>query len=167
MSEWRKNQGAMITFSKSYLLRISFQSLHTNFSGCARITKCAQYLKIALSMTFSITATHTLYSYPKETWANIWKPFQTTNADLDSPLISKMELFVTIINVFYQILIVSYKFIIDVAGALYLPKRFTYFQTSLTHWNATQRLKDFLILGKKTTNKNMVVKKTCINIKEL
>ena len=53
---------------------------------------------------------------------NIQKPFQTTDADLDSPLISKMELFVTIINVFYQILIVSYKFIIDVAGALYLPQ---------------------------------------------
>ena len=58
----------------------------------------------------------------KETWMNIQKPFQTTDADLDSPLISKMELFVTIINVFYQILIVSYKFIIDVAGALYLPQ---------------------------------------------
>ena len=39
---------------------------------------------------------------------------------------------------------------------LEIGKRFTYFQTSLTYWNATQMLKDFLILGKKTTNKNMV-----------
>ena len=87
------------------------------------------------------------------------KCFQATDADLDSPLISKMELFVTIINVFYQILIVSYKSIIDVAGALIflkIGKRFTYFQTSLTYWNATQKLKDFLILGKKITNKNVV-----------
>ena len=37
-----------------------------------------------------------------------------------SPLISKMELFETIINGFNQILIVSYKSIIDVAGVLYL-----------------------------------------------
>ena len=43
------------------------------------------------------------------------------DAKLDSPLISTMELFVTIINGFYQILIVLYKSIIDVAGALYLP----------------------------------------------
>ena len=80
-----------------------------------------------------------------------------------------MELFVTIINGFYQILIVSYKSIIDVAGALIflkIGKRFTYFQTSLTYWNATQMLKDFLILGKKTTNKKYVkVKIKCINIK--
>ena len=62
----------------------------------------------------------------KETWLNIQKAFQTINADLDSPLISKKELFVTIINGFYQILIVSYKSIIHVAGALYLPQnRFT------------------------------------------
>ena len=62
----------------------------------------------------------------KETWLNIQKAFQTINADLDSPLISKKELFVTIINGFYQILIVSYKSIINVAGALYLPRnRFT------------------------------------------
>ena len=33
---------ALITFSESYLLHISFQLLCTNFSGCARITKCAQ-----------------------------------------------------------------------------------------------------------------------------
>ena len=39
-----------------------------------------------------------------------------------STLISKMELFVTISNGFYQILIVSYKSIIDVAGTLYLPQ---------------------------------------------
>ena len=39
-----------------------------------------------------------------------------------STLIFKMELFVTIINGFYQILIVSYKSIIDLAGALYLPQ---------------------------------------------
>ena len=39
-----------------------------------------------------------------------------------STLISKMELFVTISNGFYQIFIVSYKSIIDVAGTLYLPK---------------------------------------------
>ena len=39
-----------------------------------------------------------------------------------STSISKMELFVTIINGFYQILIVSYKSIIDVAGTLYLPQ---------------------------------------------
>ena len=31
---------------------------------------------------------------------------------------------------------------------LEIGKRFTYFQTSLTYWNATQMLKDFLILGK-------------------
>ena len=108
---------------------------------------------------FQLMHTHTLYLYMKETWVNIQKPFQTTNVDLDSPLISKMELFVTIINSFYQILIVSYKSIIDVAGALIflkIGKRFTYFQTSLTYWNATQMLKDFLILGKKTTNKNTV-----------
>ena len=62
----------------------------------------------------------------KETWLNIQKAFQTINADLDSPLISKKELFVTIINGFYQILIVSYKSIINVAGALHLPRnRFT------------------------------------------
>ena len=62
----------------------------------------------------------------KETWLNIQKVFQTINADLDSPLISKKELFVTIINGFYQILIVSCKSIINVAGALYLPRnRFT------------------------------------------
>ena len=58
----------------------------------------------------------------KETWLNIQKAFQTINADLDSPLISKKELFVTIINGFYQILIVSYKSIINVAGALCLPQ---------------------------------------------
>ena len=58
----------------------------------------------------------------KETWLNIQKAFQTINADLDSPLISKKELFVTIINGFYQILIVSYKSIINVAGVLYLPQ---------------------------------------------
>ena len=40
--------------------------------------------------------------------------------EINSPLISKLELFVTIINGFYQILIVSYNSIIDVAGALYL-----------------------------------------------
>ena len=39
---------------------------------------------------------------------------------------------------------------------LEIGKRFTYFQTSLNYQNATQMLKDFLILGKKTTNKNMV-----------
>ena len=62
----------------------------------------------------------------KETWLNIQKAFQTINADLDSPLISKKELFVTIIHGFYQILIVSYKSIINVAGVLYLPQnRFT------------------------------------------
>ena len=62
----------------------------------------------------------------KETWLNIQKAFQTINADLDSPLISKKELFVAIINGFYQILIVSYKSIINVAGVLYLPQnRFT------------------------------------------
>ena len=27
---------------KNYFLRISFQLLHTDFSDCARITKCAQ-----------------------------------------------------------------------------------------------------------------------------
>ena len=49
---------------------------------------------------------------------------------------------------------------------LKIGKRFTYFQTSLTYWNATQMLKDFLILGKKTTNKKYVkVKIKCINIK--
>ena len=58
----------------------------------------------------------------KETWLNIQKAFQTINADLDSPLISKKELFVAIINGFYQILIVSYKSIINFAGALYLPR---------------------------------------------
>ena len=108
---------------------------------------------------FQLLHTHTLYLYTKETWVNIQKPFQKTNVNLDSPWISKMELFVTIINGFYQILIVSYKSIIDVAGALIflkIGKRFTYFQTSLTYWNATQMLKDFLILGKKTTNKNTV-----------
>ena len=50
------------------------------------------------------------------------KSFQTTNADLDSLLISKVELFVTIINGFYQIFIVSYKSIIDITGALYHPR---------------------------------------------
>ena len=79
-------------------------------------------MKIVLRMTFSITArTHTLYLYTKETWVNIQKPFQTTDADLDSPEISKMELFVAIINGFYQIL-VSYKSAIDAVGALYLPR---------------------------------------------
>ena len=58
----------------------------------------------------------------KETWLNIQKAFQTINAGLDSPLISKKELFVAIINGFYQILIVSYKSIINVAGALCLPR---------------------------------------------
>ena len=51
---------------------------------------------------------------------------------------------------------------------LEIGKRFTYFQTSLTYWNATQMLKDFLILGKKTANKKYgKVKTRCINIKEL
>ena len=36
--------------------------------------------------------------------------------------ISKMELFVIIINGFYQLLIVSYNSIIDVTGSLYLPR---------------------------------------------
>ena len=44
------------------------------------------------------------------------------DANLDSLLIFKMELFVTIINSFYQILLVSYKSIIDVAGVLYFPR---------------------------------------------
>ena len=68
----------MITFSKSYLLRISFQLLPT----------------------------HTFYLYTKETRVNIQKPFQTTDVDLDYALISKVKLFVAIINGFYQILIV-------------------------------------------------------------
>ena len=52
-----------------------------------------------------------------------------------STLISKMELFVTIINSFNQILIVSYKSIIELQGPdffLKIGKRFTYFLTSLT-----------------------------------
>ena len=77
---------------------------------------------------------------------NIRKPFQTINADLDSPLTSKKELFVAIINDFYQILIVSYKSIIDVAGTLYLPRniyrfrfiKITFFQTSLTYCSVTK-----------------------------
>ena len=44
------------------------------------------------------------------------------DANLDFLLIFKMELFVTIINSFYQILLVSYKFIIDVPGVLYFPR---------------------------------------------
>ena len=39
---------------------------------------------------------------------------------------------------------------------LEIGKRFTYFQTSLIYWNATKMLKDFLILGKKITNKNIL-----------
>ena len=61
-----------------------------------------------------------IYIWKKLEWI-FKKSFQTTNANLDSPLISKMEPFVTIINCFYQIVIVSNKSIIDVAGALYLP----------------------------------------------
>ena len=64
---------------------------------------------------------HDLFNYCALILCTFKKPFQTTDADLDFPLISKMELFVTIINGFYQILIASYKSIIDVAGALYLP----------------------------------------------
>ena len=55
ISKWWKNHSTTITFSKSYLLHISFQLLCTNFSGCTRITNCAQCLKIVLPMTFSIT----------------------------------------------------------------------------------------------------------------
>ena len=51
-----------------------------------------------------------------------------------------------IINDFYQILIVSYKSIIDVAGTLYLPRniyrfrfiKITFFQTSLTYHSVTK-----------------------------
>ena len=41
ISKWWKNHSTMITFLKSYSLCISFQLLCTNFSGCARIAKCA------------------------------------------------------------------------------------------------------------------------------
>ena len=41
VKQW-KNHSTMITFSKSYLLHISFHLLCSNFSGCSRITKCAQ-----------------------------------------------------------------------------------------------------------------------------
>ena len=139
------------------------------FNYCALIFPVVQELpnvcnnwKSHCAWPFHLLCTHTLYLYTKEwTWVNIQKPFQTTDTDL-FPLISKMELFVKIIDGFYQILIVSYKSIIDVAGALIflkIGKRFTYFQTSLTYLNATQMLKIFLILGKKTTNKNMVKSK--------
>ena len=73
-------------------------------------------------MTFSITAhSYFVFVYERSLSEYLKTICQTTDADLDSHLISRMELSVTIINGFYQILIVSYKSIIDVAGALYLP----------------------------------------------
>ena len=78
--------------------------------------------------------------------------------------ISKMELIVTIIIIFY--IIIFTKFLLSHTNPSYMlqgpyiflkiGKRFTCFQTSLTYWNATQMLKYFLISCKKTTNKNTV-----------
>ena len=73
-------------------------------------------------MTFSITAhSYFVIIYERNLSEYLRNLFKQQDANQGSPLISKMELFVTIINGFYQILIVSYKSIIDVAGALYLP----------------------------------------------
>ena len=69
--------------------------LHKNYQICAII-------KNYIAHDLSITAhSYFVFLYTKETWMNIQKPFQTTNADLDSPWISKMELCLTIINGFY------------------------------------------------------------------
>ena len=103
------------------------------FNYCTLIFPVAQELpnmdnnwKLNCAWPFKLLCTHTFSLYMKETWLNIQKPFQTISADVYTPLISKKELLVIIINGFYQILIVSYKSIINVAGALYLPRnRFT------------------------------------------
>ena len=65
----------------------------------------------------------------------IFQSYFKQTMQINSTLISKMELFVTVVNGFNQILIVSYKSIIDLQGPdffLKIGKRFTYFQTSLT-----------------------------------
>ena len=93
-----------------------FFRLCKNYQMCTIVENC-----IAHNLFNYCALILCIYMRKKLEWI-FKKCFQATDADLDSPLISKMELFVTIINVFYQILIVSYKSIIDVAGALYLPQ---------------------------------------------
>ena len=119
MSKWWKNHSATIT-SKSYLLCIFFNYCALIFPVSKELPNVHNNWKRHCTWPFQLLHTHTLYLYMKKLeW--IFKSFQTTNTNLDSPLISKMEPFVTIINCFYQIVIVSNKSIVDVAGALYLP----------------------------------------------
>ena len=121
MSKWWKNHIAMVTFSKAICCAFFFNYCILFFPVAQELLNVHNNWKSNCAWPFQLLCTRTLYLYMKETWLNIQKAFQTINADLDSPLISKKELFVTIINGFYQILIVSYKSIINVAGALYLP----------------------------------------------
>ena len=102
------------------------------FNYCTLIFPVAEELpnehnnwKLHCAWPCQLLCTHTLY----ETWVNvqeskklewIFKNHFKQPMPIYSPLISKMELFETIINGFDQILIVSYKSIIDVAGVLYL-----------------------------------------------
>ena len=83
MKKWNDYHSAMITFSKNCLLRIFF------FDYWALIFPVAQELpnvcnnwKPHCAWPFQLLRTHTFYLYMKETWVNIQKPFQTTDADL-------------------------------------------------------------------------------------
>ena len=93
-----------------------FFRLHKNCQICAIIVN-----RIALDLFNYCALILCIYIRKKLEWI-FKKSFQTTDASRDSSLISKMELFVAITTCFYLIFIVSYKAIIDGAGALYLPR---------------------------------------------
>ena len=121
VSKWWKSHSAMINSQKAICCTFLFNYCTLICPVVQELPNLCNNWKSHCAWPFQLLHTHTLSLYTKETWVNIQKPFQATDVDLDSPLISKMELFVIIINGFYQILIVSNKSIIDVAGTLYLP----------------------------------------------
>ena len=93
----------------------SFFQLSKNYPMCAVIENC-----IVQDLFNSCVLILCICIRKKLEW--IFKNHLKQPMSIYFTLISKMELFVTIINSFYQILIVSYKPIIDVAGALYVPQ---------------------------------------------
>ena len=121
VSKWWKSHSAMINSQKAICCTFLFNYCTLICPVVQELPNLCNNWKSHCAWPFQLLHTHTLCLGKKLEW--IFKnQLQKTDDDLDSPLISKMELFVTIINSFYQILIVSYKSIIDVAGALYLPQ---------------------------------------------
>ena len=76
VSKWWKNQSAMISFSKSYLLCIFFSDCALIFLVVQELSNVHNNWKLHCAWVFQLLRTHTWYLYMKDNWAiPLWRTY--------------------------------------------------------------------------------------------